>query len=110
VLTADRRGHSTCSGSCLATWPPTPPTSGRAAGVTAALGRTTTPGGTPTATANGLPLYTYSGDTGAGDVNGEDIHSYGGVWYAVSPAGHEIKAGSSGSTGGTGGGGYGAGY
>lgn len=51
------------------------------------------------------PLYTFSGDSGPGQANGEGIHSFGGAWWAISPAGDAVKAaapspsGSGGSTG-----------
>lgn len=31
----------------------------------------------------GMPLYTYAGDSRPGDVNGEGIRSFGGVWHTV---------------------------
>jgi predicted lipoprotein with Yx(FWY)xxD motif len=31
----------------------------------------------------GMPLYTYIGDSRRGDVNGEGIRSFGGVWHTV---------------------------
>ncbi len=31
----------------------------------------------------GMPLYTYVGDSRRGDVNGEGIRSFGGVWHTV---------------------------
>jgi predicted lipoprotein with Yx(FWY)xxD motif len=31
----------------------------------------------------GMPLYTYAGDSRQGDVNGEGIRSFGGVWHTV---------------------------
>jgi hypothetical protein len=51
-------------------------------------------------TIDGHPLYTFSGDTAAGDTNGEGI---GGVWFVASPDGTPLKP-SNGSSGGGGGG------
>ncbi len=31
----------------------------------------------------GMPLYTFTGDSRRGDVNGEGIRSFGGVWHTV---------------------------
>jgi hypothetical protein len=53
----------------------------------------------------GHPLYLFSGDTKAGDTNGEGVNAFGGMWYAVSPAGNQVAGSSSGS-----GGGYSSGY
>jgi predicted lipoprotein with Yx(FWY)xxD motif len=33
------------------------------------------------------PLYTFSGDSAAGQTNGQGINLNGGVWTVVSPAG-----------------------
>jgi predicted lipoprotein with Yx(FWY)xxD motif len=38
------------------------------------------------------PLYTFSGDAGAGQAHGQGIHSFGGTWWAISPAGDPIMA------------------
>jgi predicted lipoprotein with Yx(FWY)xxD motif len=92
-----------CTGACAGTWPPvllpagvTAPT--EASGVTGKLGTVTRPDGGTQVTYNGFPLYTYSGDTGPGQANGQGIQN---VWFAVTATG-------SGSSGGTGtGGGYG---
>lgn len=78
-----------CSGGCAAVWPPV-----RA-------------GGQPV-TAGGHPVYTYTGDTAAGQVNGDGLRSFGGVWHALAPDGTPLAAAAS-SSAGTGGG-YGAGY
>jgi predicted lipoprotein with Yx(FWY)xxD motif len=105
LLTADGRNHSTCSSSCLQLWPAVAP--GGKAGVTAQVGSTTTPGGGTTATVAGHPVYTFSGDQGAGDVKGEGLQDYGGTWYAVSPTGAAVTtAGAQSSAPVPGGGGY----
>ncbi len=82
-LTADTSTQSMCSGSCAQTWPPLLQT-----GSTLPTGTTSLPGKLSMATTangnqleyNGHPLYTYSGDTGPGQTNGEGI---GGVWHVV---------------------------
>jgi len=38
----------------------------------------------------GHPLYWFSGDSAAGDTNGEGLTDFGGAWYAVSPAGKAV--------------------
>lgn len=100
LLTADHHGTSTCDAGCAAAWPPVPPAGGTPSGVTGTLGRTTTPAGTAVATLNGVPLYTYTGDPAPGDVNGQDIHSFGGQWYAVSPSGTKVENDGSSDSGG----------
>ncbi len=92
LLTADKPNKSTCSAQCLVYWPPvavkkvTTP-----AGITAAVGRTTSMAGLTMATVGGWPLYTFVQDKAAGDVTGEGMASFGGVWYAVSPSGQAVK-------------------
>jgi predicted lipoprotein with Yx(FWY)xxD motif len=75
-----------CTGGCLTAWPPlllasgtTTPTG--ASGVTG-LGTTSVAGGTQV-TENGAPLYHFSGDTAAGDANGDGLSSFGGTWHVV---------------------------
>lgn len=96
MLTADKPGHSSCSAACLQYWPTVAP--GKGSGITAKVGATATTTGGKTATVGGWPVYTYVGDAKAGDVTGEGIANFGGVWYAVSPNGTPVKAGGSSSS------------
>lgn len=89
---------STCSGECAANWPPltttATPTAG--AGVSAAEIKTARRSdGKMQVVFNGHPLYYYAGDN-PGEVNGEGQNAFGGAWYALSPAGKQLKGGSSG--------------
>jgi len=34
-------------------------------------------------TINGMPLYTYVGDSAAGQANGQAVNAYGNLWYIV---------------------------
>jgi predicted lipoprotein with Yx(FWY)xxD motif len=43
-------------------------------------------------TYNGYLVYEYSGDTGQGQGHGQGIKSFGGTWYALSPAGTPVTA------------------
>ncbi|MEN3315447.1 MAG: hypothetical protein V7605_1681 [Acidimicrobiaceae bacterium] len=75
-----------CTGACLTVWPAftvpagTTPTGGP--GVTG-LGVVDGPNGDRLVTSDNLPLYWFSGDKAAGDVNGEGLQSFGGVWHVV---------------------------
>jgi predicted lipoprotein with Yx(FWY)xxD motif len=101
----DTGSTSTCVGTCAGTWPALT-TSGDPAASDGAdasmLGTTTRDDGATQVTYNGHPLYVYSGDTAAGEANGEGISN---VWYAVTTQGTPAQTG-----GGSGGGGYGNGY
>ena len=83
-ITTDVNGKITCTGSCASTWPPLIAPSGKVPAaspdVAGHLGTVKRPDGTLQVTFNGMPMYTYSGDSGPGQANGQGI---GGVWFAV---------------------------
>jgi predicted lipoprotein with Yx(FWY)xxD motif len=90
---ADHGTKSMCAGVCAQAWPPLTtkgkPTAGP--GVSAAkLGTTTRSDGTTEVTYNGHPLYTYAGDTAAGQTSGEESHEFGAEWNVLSAAGQKI--------------------
>jgi predicted lipoprotein with Yx(FWY)xxD motif len=41
-------------------------------------------------TYNHHPLYYYSGDSGAGQQNGQAINAFGAAWYVVTPSGGAV--------------------
>ncbi len=43
--------------------------------------------GTTQVTYNKHPLYYYSGDSQAGQQNGQGLNAFGALWYVVAPAG-----------------------
>jgi predicted lipoprotein with Yx(FWY)xxD motif len=98
LLTADSPGKSSCSAQCLVYWPAVSAAATGGPGVTAKVGRATTTGGAPILTAGQWPLYTFAQDQAPGDVTGEGVQSFGGTWYAVSPAGQPVKPVASSST------------
>jgi predicted lipoprotein with Yx(FWY)xxD motif len=111
----DQQRHVTCTGACASIWLPLKwkgagkPTAGGAA-KSALLGTDMNPSGGRVVTYNKWPLYTYSGDTAAGQHKGEGLNLNGGRWYVMSPSGKVIKSMSGGGGGGTttsGGGGWG---
>ena len=53
------------------------------------FGTTQRDDGTTQVTYNGHPLYYYSGDTAAGDVNGQGLN---GKWYIANPDGSAPSA------------------
>lgn len=88
VLSADQPGKPACNGVCLQTWPPllsaaapTPP------GAVNASFSLIDRGSERQVTANGSPLYTFSGDSGPGQTNGQGIQTFGGIWSAATAAG-----------------------
>lgn len=82
ALSAEVHGRFICTGSCLSTWPPLKvPAGAKVVGV-AKLGVVKRPDGIRQATLNGHPLYTFSGDSRKGDVNGEGFKDVG-TWHAA---------------------------
>jgi predicted lipoprotein with Yx(FWY)xxD motif len=109
-------GSSACTGQCLSTWPAVIGKPAAVSGIklNGILGTITRPGGTVQATYNGYPLYTYAGDSGPGDTEGNNV---GGVWHVItgnvltssvaSGTGGSSSSGSSSSSSGSGGSGSG---
>ncbi|HTX84209.1 MAG TPA: hypothetical protein VME44_18650 [Streptosporangiaceae bacterium] len=111
----DTATQSNCKGSCATYWPPVLGTAVAAAGTSLphGFGTIKRADGQTQATYDGHPLYTYMGDTAAGQVNGNGINLSGGRWWAVTPSGSALRAkkksSSSGGSGGSSGGGSGGG-
>jgi predicted lipoprotein with Yx(FWY)xxD motif len=88
----DKGSKSACYGACAGAWPPlltegSPQAQGPAD--RSMLGTTKRKDGTVQVTYNGWPLYTYVGDQGPGEANGNDIDQFGAEWYALQPDGQE---------------------
>jgi predicted lipoprotein with Yx(FWY)xxD motif len=88
----DTATASMCTGSCATYWPPVKGAVTAGAGVTGTLGTITRPDGTVQATYNGHPLYTYAGDTAAGQAKGNGLNLSGGVWHEVTVSGAAAPA------------------
>jgi predicted lipoprotein with Yx(FWY)xxD motif len=133
LFTPEKGSTVACTGSCATTWPPVLASSGAQAAAASGgaqssmIGTVPLSGGQQEVTYNGWPLHTYSGDSAAGQANGQGI---GGQWFTVTVAGSAAgssgtgttsTSGSSGNAGNSGGGngggsgngsggGYGGGY
>lgn len=83
-------GSSACSGGCATTWPAVESATATPSvtGVTGTVGTITGTDGKLQVTLNGLPLYTFASDSGAGDVKGQGV---GGIWWVVAPDGSKIS-------------------
>jgi predicted lipoprotein with Yx(FWY)xxD motif len=86
--------QSACSGACVAAWPidqsSGTPKAGN--GVKANLpGTIHRSDGTTQVTYNHHPLHYFSGDSGAGQQNGQGVVGFGAAWYAVSLDGGAVK-------------------
>lgn len=84
--TSDPVGATTCTGTCATVWPPLTVSSAShlAVGGMAGFSTFTRPDGTVQLAFHGEPLYTYSGDSQAGQTNGQ---GFDGIWFVVTTAG-----------------------
>lgn len=90
----DKRGMSACSGACAAYWPPLLTTAKPRAGAAvraSRLGVTKRADGRRQVTYAGHPLYTFIGDTKAGQTSGEGLTDFGAAWDAVAPSGKSVE-------------------
>ena len=91
---ADHGSMSTCTGACAQAWPPVTTTATpKASGAVKAslLGTTTRADGSREVTYAGHPLYTFAGDTQAGQTTGEGSNGFGAPWWVVTPAGTALQ-------------------
>jgi len=91
---ADHGSMSTCSGACAQAWPPVTTTgTPKASGAVKAslLGTTKRADGSREVTYAGHPLYTFAGDTQAGQTNGQGSNGFGAPWWVVTPAGKALQ-------------------
>jgi predicted lipoprotein with Yx(FWY)xxD motif len=88
VLSVESGGTIKCTGKCATTWLPvlvTPSTTSIAvgAGVKGTIGFVARGSSAKQVTFNKYPVYTYTGDSGPNQSNGEDIPADGGTWTLV---------------------------
>lgn len=83
---------SKCNGSCATIWPPVKGPATAGAGVTGKLATITRADGSPQASYNGHPVYTYTGDSAPGQANGNGLNVNGGVWHVVPASGTSAPA------------------
>jgi predicted lipoprotein with Yx(FWY)xxD motif len=112
-LSGEQNGNWICtSAACLAAWHPLTVSAHVAPkGSVGSLGAVKRPGGMMQVTVNGMPLYTFAGDTSPGEDKGQGVKDVG-TWNAVSSSGQPVTsaavpAGSTSSSSSAGGGGYG---
>lgn len=66
-------GGKSCTGSCLSIWP-------------------AVMSGGHQAVVDGHPLYTFAGDTAAGDTKGNGLTDQWGTWWALSATGQPLSS------------------
>ncbi len=99
MFTRDQRGvRSNCPhGACTALWPPVltkkPLSESRfGPGIQRSLvGEVRRPSGSEELTYNGWPLYHYATDTAPGDLAGQNLDQFDGIWHVMRPSGAIVK-------------------
>jgi predicted lipoprotein with Yx(FWY)xxD motif len=85
----ERGGKIVCSSSaCTTYWPPSVSAGGNptgSAGVTGQLGLVMRAGGAQQITYDTWPLYTFAGDSAAGQTTGQGVVGFGGKWLVATP-------------------------
>ena len=96
VFMKDQHRHVTCTGKCAGFWPPLKwkgsgkPTAGGAA-KSRLLALDKDPAGGKVVTYNHWPLYTFAGDSAAGQAKGWNQNLNGGKWFVISATGKVVK-------------------
>jgi predicted lipoprotein with Yx(FWY)xxD motif len=97
-LDVDTATGGTCTqaaNGCLALWPPLTPSAGSVA--TANMTIITRSDGTGQQWAyQGHPLYTFTGDTGPDQANGDNFPDFGGFWHVARPSASTTPTGPTG--------------
>jgi predicted lipoprotein with Yx(FWY)xxD motif len=71
IFSKDKSTTSTCSGDCAKEWPPYVEDGSQVV-------------------FKGHPLYFFANDTSTGDMNGQGLNDFGGLWSAVTPDGSAL--------------------
>lgn len=85
TLSVEKHGHFICTGSCLSTWRPLTVSAGTKPTGPVTLGTVKRPDGRTQVTYRGRPLYSFAGDTKAGEAKGEGFKDVG-TWHAATIA------------------------
>lgn len=73
IFSKDTSTTSTCSGACANEWPPYMEDGSQVI-------------------FKGHPLYFFANDKSAGDMNGQGLNDFGGLWTAVTPSGDPLMS------------------
>jgi|tagenome__1003787_1003787.scaffolds.fasta_scaffold20985295_7 predicted lipoprotein with Yx(FWY)xxD motif len=81
-LSVEKKGHFICTGSCTQTWHPLRPRKGKSPTGVSHLSTLKRPDGTKQIAYKGHPLYTFAGDSKAGDTKGQGFKDVG-TWSVI---------------------------
>jgi predicted lipoprotein with Yx(FWY)xxD motif len=85
-LSVETHGRFVCTGGCLGTWKPLVVPQGAKPKGPVKLGTIRRPDGKTQVTFKGRPLYSFDGDSKAGEANGEGFKDVG-TWHAAKVTG-----------------------
>jgi predicted lipoprotein with Yx(FWY)xxD motif len=91
-LSVETHGRFVCTADCLGTWKPLVLPHGVKPKGPVKLGTIRRPDGKTQVTFKGRPLYSFNGDTGPGEANGEGFKDVG-TWHAAKVAGASTSPG-----------------
>lgn len=82
-------GTSACYTACAQNWPPflSSAVPAQVSGLSGTLGLITRTDGTKQVTLGGRPLYLFKFDAAPGDVKGQGINAFGGIWLVATASG-----------------------
>jgi predicted lipoprotein with Yx(FWY)xxD motif len=80
TFTPDKNGAPTCYDACAKAWPPVLVDNEKANELSGALATAPRKDGSLQLTVDGRPVYLFSGDGQAGDINGEGL---GNIWFLI---------------------------
>lgn len=104
LFRADHGTTSACNGACAQAWPPLLASGKPKAGKglqTSAVTTIKRSDGKLQVSYHGHPLYTYTGDSKAGDTSGQGLNAFGASWFAVTSSGAQASGSGSGGGGGS---------
>jgi predicted lipoprotein with Yx(FWY)xxD motif len=81
-LSVEKHGKFICTGGCLTSWTPLVVAAGTKPTGPVKLGTVKRPEGKTQVTYKGLPLYSFMGDSGPDEANGEGLKDVG-TWHAA---------------------------
>ena len=94
MFARDHRGKSACSGACAQNWPPLLTTGKPKAGTGASAAKLDTvkrKDGKVQVTYRRHPLYRFAADRAPGDVNGQGLTEFGGLWSLLTGSGARVS-------------------
>ena len=101
LFEADAKNRSNCADACADNWPPAKAPSDPTVAVGVSKRKLKVikrADGTKQLSYAGHPLYRFIGDSKRGDVTGQGVNAFGGLWYLVAASGKAVTKSPQGTT------------